>query len=246
MTYTIMGRCPRTGQTGLGIATVSLNVAAICPAVSVRGDLVCSQAFTNRRLGALAARRLNDGLDAEAVMADLAASDPSFGYRQVGIVTKSGETAAHTGGNCSDWKGHATGDGFVAMGNVLAGGHVVDAIAATFRESADLPLEERLMRALEAGRDAGGQADARGHMTERSAGLLVYGWDADGYPDLADLNVRTDAHPTAVAELRRQFEMIRHLTRYQHMKADDPASLPPTEAWEAEHMTTVKPPPWFD
>jgi uncharacterized Ntn-hydrolase superfamily protein len=246
MTYTIMGRCPRTGQTGLGIATVSLNVAAICPAVSPNGDLVCSQAFTNRRLGASGARLLGQGLGADEVMARLEAEDPSFAFRQVGILTKSGRAAAHSGTSCTDWKGHILGDGFVAMGNVLAGAHVVEALASTFETSGDKPLEERLMLALEAGRDAGGQAAEGRHMRERSAGLLVYGWDADGYPDMADLNVRIDAHPSAVAELRRQFEMIRHLTRYQHMKADDPATLPPTETWEAEHMTKVKPPPWYD
>ena len=80
------------------------------------------------------------------------------------------------------------------------------------------------MIAIEAGRDSGGQgADGR-HMTERSAGLIVYGWDDDGYPEMAEINVRIDAHPTAVAELRRQYEMIRHLNVYQHMKADDPAT----------------------
>jgi uncharacterized Ntn-hydrolase superfamily protein len=246
MTYTVMGLCPRTGQTGLAIATVSLNVAAICPAVSRYGDLVCSQAYTNRRLGALGARCLSGGRTIEETVARMEIEDASFSYRQVGIVTKAGRAAAHSGDDCMDWKGHVTGDGFLAMGNVLAGAHVIDAMAATYLETLDKPLEERLMLALEAGRDAGGQAVDGRHMTERSAGLVVYGWDADGYPDMADLNVRFDAHPTAVAELRRQYEMIRHLTLYQHMKADDPASLPATETWEAEHMTVAPPPPWYD
>ncbi len=246
MTYTIMGRCPKTGQTGLAIATVSLNVAAICPTVSRHGDIVCSQAYTNRRLGALGASCLSDGMGVAETMARLADDDGSFGFRQVAIVSKAGEVAAHTGDDCSDWKGHVTGDGYVAMGNVLVGPEVVDAIAAAFEDSVDQPLQERLMIAIEAGRDSGGQGADGKHMTERSAGLVVYGWDNDGYPDMAEINVRIDAHPTAVAELRRQYEMIRHLNVYQHMKADDPATLPPTEDWEAEHMTTVSPPPWYD
>jgi uncharacterized Ntn-hydrolase superfamily protein len=246
MTYTVMGLCPRTGRTGLAIATVSLNVAAICPAVSRYGDLVCSQAYTNRKLGALGARCLTDGRTIEETVARMENEDPSFSYRQVGILTRAGRAAAHSGDDCMAWKGDVTGDGLVVMGNVLAGAHVIDAMAATFRETVDEHLEERLMLALEAGRDAGGQSVDDRHLSERSAGLVVYGWDADGYPELTEIDVRIDAHPTAVAELRRQYEMIRHLMIYQHMKADDPANLPATQTWEADHMAVAPPPPWYD
>jgi uncharacterized Ntn-hydrolase superfamily protein len=246
MTYTVMGLCPRTGRTGLAMATVSLNVAAICPAVSRQGDLVCSQAFTNRRLGALGARCLSDGVTIEQIIARMADEDESFSYRQVGIVTKAGRTGVHTGDNCTDWKGDIVGDGFLVMGNVLTGAHVLEAMAATYEKTLDEPLEERLMLAIEAGRDAGGQGVDGRHMSERSAGLVVYGWDGDSFPELSEIDVRIDVHPTAVTELRRQYEMIRHLMVYQHMKADDPATLPGTETWEGEHMTAALPPPWYD
>ena len=194
MTYTIMGRCPRSGQVGYAIATVSLNVGAVCPAVGRKGDLVCSQAFTNRRLKAEGARRLDDGMTAAATMAHLAGSDAHFSYRQVGILTRDGTARVHTGDDCHDWKGHRSGDGWLAMGNVLAGEHVVAAMAETFAATVAEPLAERLMRALEAGRDAGGQADQDGrHTTERSSRLAVYGWDEDGYPELSEVDVRVDA-----------------------------------------------------
>ena len=108
-------------------------MAAICPTVSRHGDIVCSQAYTNRRLGALGARCLSDGMGVDETMARLADDDASFGFRQVAIVSKAGEVAAHTGEDCSDWKGHRTGDGYVAMGNVLVGPEVVDAIADRVR-----------------------------------------------------------------------------------------------------------------
>ena len=246
MTYTVMGLCPRTGRTGFGIATVSLNVAAVCPMVSRHGDLVCSQAYTNRRLGALGARCLSDGMTVEQTMARMMNEDENFSFRQVGVVTKAGRAAAHTGDDCKDWKGDITGDGFLVMGNVLAGAHVIEAMAAIYEKTLDEPLEERLMLALEAGRDAGGQGVDGRHMTERSAGLVVYGWDADGFPELSEIDVRIDAHPTAVAELRRQYEMIRHLMVYLHMMADDPTTLPSTETWEGEHLTAASPPPLYD
>ena len=67
------------------------------------------------------------------------------------------------------------------------------------------------------------------------------------YPELTEIDVRIHAHPTASwPNCARQYEMIRHLMVYQLMKADDPASLPDTETWEAEHMTVAPPPPWHD
>ena len=47
MTYTIIGRCSRTGLLGIGITTYSLAVGGYCP--SIRADLaaVSSQAFAN-------------------------------------------------------------------------------------------------------------------------------------------------------------------------------------------------------
>ena len=245
MTYTIMGRCQHTGRIGYGIATVSLNVGVVCPAVSRSGDLIVSQAYTNRRLKAEGARRLDDGLSAEHLMAHLETTDRHFSYRQTGILKRNGDLAAHSGDHCKDWKGHITGDNWLAMGNVLADGDVVAAMGRAFLDSATEPLHERLMRALEAGRDAGGQSDDAGrHYTERSARVATYGWDDDGYPELSEIDVRVDVHDTAVAELRRQLDIIAPLAPYQHLKTDDPSSLVGSDVWEAQYLPPV--PPRFD
>jgi len=242
MTYTIMGRCARSGQVGYAITTVSLNVGAVCPAVARTGDLVCSQAFTNRRLKAEGARRLDEGMEPAALMAHFADIDPHFDHRQVGILTRAGETLAHSGDACHDWKGHLTGDGWLAMGNVLAGEHVAAAMGQTFEDTAEQTIAERLMCALEAGRDAGGQVDGSGrHYTERSGRLTVYGWDEDGYPELSEIDVRVDVHATAVAELRRQFDILAPLSEFQHMKADDPSTLMSPDAWEDLHLPARPP-----
>ncbi len=93
------------------------------------------------------------------------------------------------------------GDGYVAMGNVLSGEPVIDAMAAAYEAAAELSFERRLLAAIEAGRDAGGQAGNDGHLPERSAAVVVYG----DY-DHAELDLRVDLHDTAVEELRRAFE----------------------------------------
>ena len=62
-----------------------------------------------------------------------------------------------TGAKNLDWKGHIAQKHFVAMGNYLISERVVKDMAEAFQASADEVLEERLMRALEAGKAAGGR-----------------------------------------------------------------------------------------
>ena len=50
MTYTIVGRCPRTGQLGVGIATFSLAAGGYAPYVKSDVAAVSSQASANPRL----------------------------------------------------------------------------------------------------------------------------------------------------------------------------------------------------
>ncbi|MBT7977266.1 MAG: DUF1028 domain-containing protein, partial [Rhodospirillaceae bacterium] len=156
MTYTVLAHCPRSGQLGIGIATYSLAVGGYCPAI--RGSLgaVSTQAFVNLKLGSLALRLLEQGFAPTKVLAELMEDDPQIAYRQVGIVDASGATAVHTGENTRPWSGHLTGDGYIVMGNVLAGEVVLQAMAAAFEAASGEDLDERLLRTLEAGRDAGG------------------------------------------------------------------------------------------
>jgi uncharacterized Ntn-hydrolase superfamily protein len=141
---------------------------------------------------------LRKGLTPSQVLKQLLASDKDRELRQVGIVDAKGRAAAFTGKKCLPWAGHIVGKGFAVQGNILAGEQVVKAMAKAFQETQG-ELAERLMAALEAGEQAGG--DARG---KQSAAILVvrkgagYGGFDDRYIDL-----RVDDHPEPVKELRR-------------------------------------------
>jgi uncharacterized Ntn-hydrolase superfamily protein len=140
---------------------------------------------------------------AEALDA-LLANDPQREQRQVGLVDARGNAAAHTGKECMDWAGHFVGQGFTAQGNILAGQEVVKAIAFGFTRAKG-ELAERLLAALQAGDQAGG--DRRGR---QSAALYVaraggsYGGLLDRYIDL-----RVDDHPDPVPELARLLTLHR-------------------------------------
>ncbi len=100
------------------------------------------------------------GYDAEETLRILLASDPEPEKRQVGIVDSRRRVAAYTGAKADHWRGHITGDGYAVTGNLVAGEEVLEAVAATFEASAGETLPERLVRALEAGQEAGGESRA--------------------------------------------------------------------------------------
>lgn len=223
-TYTIVGRCPRTGRLGVGIATHSLAAGGYGPIVKSGVGALSSQAYADPRLRHIAMNLLEEGDSVDVIIDKLAERDQYFEYRQFGIVDNQGNAAAHTGGKATRHAGHVIGEGFVAMGNCLKGGHVVEAIAKGFMASPDENLAERLLSAIESGRDAGGQNDP---MKERSAGLLVY--ERESYP-MVDL--RVDVHDDAVTELRRQFKIYeKFIPLYYDLRVKRPDITPPQDEW---------------
>jgi uncharacterized Ntn-hydrolase superfamily protein len=142
---------------------------------------------------------LEHGLPAERALERLIEGDPGRDLRQLAIVDKEGRAAAYTGEKCIRWAGNVSGAGYVCLGNILAGEEVVRAMARAFETTLIEELPERLVQALEAGQEAGG--DRRGR---QSAGVTVVA--EEEYP-LCDL--RVDDHPDPVPELRRVFEVYK-------------------------------------
>lgn len=228
MTFTIVGRCGRTGQLGVGIATYSLGVGGKAPAVASRLGAIATQAFVNPTFKGLGLRLLALGHPAAQVLDLLKAGDPQIAYRQVAIVDRWGGAACHTGLSARDRKGHVADRNVVACGNVLAGEGVCTAMAEAFAASEPEPLHERLLRAIEAGRDAGGQVGGSGHLPERSASLLVHGDDEHPLLDL-----RVDSHPEAVAEMRRLHDEFVPYLDFYRSRWIDPANAIPQEQFVA-------------
>ena len=214
-TFSIIGRCSRTGMLGIAITTSDITVGSRCPYVKSSVGAISTQASTDPSLGPFALRLLELGYSANGALQQLEASDPYIERRQLGIVDRNGNPAARTGEMNNPWAGHATGRDHVAMGNGLVGISVVQAMAGVFLEAPELDLEERLTRALEAGQQAGGEAqDATPY---HSAALLVYGSDTFSRVDL-----RVDEHTTPVAELRRLLDIFAPKIDYFALRAGDP------------------------
>ena len=230
MTFTVIARDPKTGHLGIGIATYSLAVGASCPWVRPGVAAVSTQAATNAAHGPAFLDLVENGETLETALSKLRSSDRFFEYRQIGLVTVSGQTRVHTGSETRHWAGSLTGDGWLVMGNVLAGEQVARAMGKVMEQSR-IPLSERLVLALEAGRDAGGQVGVGGkHLSERSAVVSVY--ESQPYPEL---DLRIDDHPDAVTELRRIFDRFNRADGYYRQRALAPDAAGPQDAWMAEN-----------
>lgn len=212
MTFTIVARCPETELLGVCLATSPLGVASRCPHVRGGVAAISSQCHSDWRHGLAGLDLAARGWSPEQILGALRQKDPFFDYRQFGIVTADGRVAAHSPSKGAAYTGHMTGDGFVAMGNGLTGVEVVSAIHASFAGSGALPFAERLVRAIEAGYEAGGEP-----IGQSSAGLIVC---APGV-ERPLIDIRVDmANPLpaqggdAVRDLRRLFDAYEPLAPY--------------------------------
>ena len=139
MTYTVIGRCPRSGELGVAIATYSLGVGGLCPQAASRVGAMSSQAFVNPELRPLAINlsRRRPPRRQSAPRTHGAGPEPLREFRQVGIIDREGRTAVYTGASTRAYSGHRSGTDYAVFGNVLAGEDILLAMASAFERSAE-------------------------------------------------------------------------------------------------------------
>lgn len=180
MTFSIVARCEETGQFGVSISSSSPAVAARCAWAQAGIGAVATQNVTNPALGPKMLEELAKGADAMDAVAVARQSDGFPDYRQLLAVDTAGRTAIHSGHKALGIWAVATGRQCVAAGNLLANDGVPEAMVKTFETSTGM-LGDRLIAALKAAVDAGGEAGP-----VRSAGLLIV--DRQSWP-LAELRI---------------------------------------------------------
>jgi uncharacterized Ntn-hydrolase superfamily protein len=187
MTFSLVGRCERTGATGAVIASASMAVAARCAAVRAGVGAVCSQSTTDPRLRGALLDAMAAGQGADGALAAVVRQAPDVAYRQLAVADVAGGSACYTGELALGEAYHVHLAGAAAAGNLLASREVPAAMLAAFTGAADEDLGDRLVAALRAGLDAGGEVTP-----VRSAGLLIA--DTEPWP-VTDLRVDWDDDP---------------------------------------------------
>ena len=233
MTFSIVGHCPRTDMAGVAITTSSICVGSRCPHVLAGAGAVTTQNVTDPSIGPEVLAHLAAGAPAEAALAAVMTDRPHSDYRQVAVVDLAGNVAHVTGAHILGTNavatgadigtemgadmGVGTGTGCVAAGNLLSSRDVPTAMVASFAAGADLHLADRLLTALQAGIDAGGEEGPT-----HSAALLVA--HRNSWP-LVDLRVDwTEECPGLV--LRRLWDAYEPQMEAYNLRALDPSAAP--------------------
>ena len=203
-TFSIAARDPETDAVGVAVQSKFVGVGAVVPFVSADAGAVATQSFANVAYGPDGLDLLREGRSPAEAIDRLTAADDEAPSRQVGVVAADPgeEPAAFTGDECHDHAGDRQGDHYTVQGNILENADTLDAMAEAF-EATDGGLPERLIAALHAGNDAGG--DKRG---EQSAALYVAKPEG-GYDGRNDrwVDVRVDDHERPIDELERVFKI---------------------------------------
>ncbi len=220
-TYSIAACDLEAGQWGVAVQSKFLSVGSVVPWAEPGVGAIATQAYANPRYGPNGLALLREGKSAQEAVDELTAADEGREQRQLGIVDAKGRAATYTGGECYDWAGGRTGEGYAAQGNILVSAETVDALVETFEGSGGKPLAERLLDCLAAAQAAGG--DKRG---QQSASLLIVEQDG-GYAQLSDIvvDLRVEDHERPIEELTRIYKLHQAIfgetPRDQWVQVDD-------------------------
>jgi uncharacterized Ntn-hydrolase superfamily protein len=191
VTFSLVGRCERTGAVGAVIASASMAVAARCAAARAGVGAVCSQSTTDPRLRESLLDAMAAGQAAPDAVAAVTGHAEHIAYRQLAVVDAAGGSASYSGELALGEPADVHAPGAAAAGNLLADPGVPAAMLAAFQDRPRASLGDRLIAAIQAGLAAGGEVSP-----VRSAGLII----ADSVPwPVTDL--RVDWHDDPVGQL---------------------------------------------
>ena len=191
MTFSVLTFDEKEGIFAAAAATGSLCVGGWVLRGDIESGLVASQGTSPSsfwRDDCL--RYMYTGQSASEAIDLAIANDSGRDYRQIIALDKFGTTSGFTGINSVSHASHITEQNFAVAGNMIAGSHVLEAVKKHVN-SDQAPIDQRMLNALKAGKDAGG--DNRGLL---SAALLVLS------PNHPPLDLRIDYSSDPLSDLQ--------------------------------------------
>jgi uncharacterized Ntn-hydrolase superfamily protein len=212
-TFSIVARDPVTGEIGVAVQSHWFSVGSVVPWAEAGVGAVATQSFVDPTYGKLGLDLMRAGRSAPDALKALLAGDEGRDVRQVAMIDAQGRVDAWTGAKDIQAAGHIVGENFSVQANLMLNDQVWPAMARAFQATKG-DLAERMLAALDAAQEAGG--DIRGR---QSAALIVVAGKPTGRP-WADrvFDLRVDDSPQPLQELRRLVTLQR---AYNHMNAGD-------------------------
>ena len=200
----IIARDPQTGEMGVAVESHYFSVGPVAPWAEAGVGAVATQATAEPLYGQLGLEMMRYGKDAPSVLRALAAADSASETRQVAMIDARGNVAAHTGSKTTSAAGHLIGKNYSVQGNTMSSEKVWPAMARAFEQKTG-DLGDRLLAALEAGQEAGG--DIRGQQT---AAIIVVSGTSTRRPWKDRIfDLRVEDSPEPITELKRLVRLQR-------------------------------------
>ncbi|ALH96342.1 DUF1028 domain-containing protein [Acinetobacter equi] len=215
MTFSIIARCHKTGQFGGAISSSSPAVAARCIQAKAGVGVATSQNITDPYLASILLDMTKYDLAPEESISELIKNTDFIEYRQLSVINSDKKPAVFSGKYTLGVHSECVGEHAVGAGNLLKNKDIPIVMVETF-EKAVGSLAERLMLALKAGLDAGGEAGP-----VHSAGLLVV--DKLEWPVI---NLRVDWSETPIEDLYQLWKVYEPQVEDYVVRALDPSSSP--------------------
>jgi uncharacterized Ntn-hydrolase superfamily protein len=214
-TFSIVARDSVTGEMGVAVQSKYFSVGPTVAWGEAGVGVVATQSFVRREYGPDGLKLLKEGKTSEQVLKILTEADSGRSVRQIGVIGMHGPAASFTGKKCIPFAGGFAEKDFAVQANLMLNDKVWPAMAKAFKETRG-PLAERMIAALQAGQDAGG--DVRG---QQSAAILIVSPVATGKPwEDRYIDLRVEDHPEPIKELKRLLHIFR---AYKHVDAGDVA-----------------------
>jgi uncharacterized Ntn-hydrolase superfamily protein len=231
VTFSLLARCPRTGQLGVAVTTSDLAIGARVPFALPGIAVAVTQHRTDPRLGPRALELVRSGCTPVEAVEAVAASTRHRAWRQVAVLAADGTHAAFTGEIVTPGVAALDGPGCLVVGNMLVDDGVAPAVVAGFAAAdPDEPLAGRLISGLLAGERAGGETG-----TLRSAAVLVVG--EESFP-LVDLRVDDAVTPLdALTALWRAYAPWAGDFVRRAKTPDEASGRPDAHAWPSSITT---------
>jgi len=216
-TFSIIARDSSTGEMAVGVQSHWFSVGTLVPWGEAGVGVVATQSFVDKSYGLKGLALIKQGLTAKQALDSLLKADAGKEVRQVAMIDNKGNVAGFTGKNCIQYASDIQGANFSVQSNMMLGNKVCESMAAAFRASYGEPLAKRVLAALDAAQQAGG--DIRGM---QAAALIVVPCTPNNQPwNDKTIDIRVDDNPQPLKELRRLYMLF---IAYQHMNNGDLAT----------------------
>lgn len=212
-TFSIVAIDPATGQVGGAGATCYATVndiADVHPGVG----FIHTQSYVNYQNQAFAKNLMDQGFSPQEIMDTLSLysvdADNAPSYRQYTAIdlVNGGRSAAFSGQDCFDYKGHRLGQTYAIAGNILLGPEVLDSMESRFLNTQGT-LAEKLMSSLQGAKIQGADKRCIDSMVSSLSAYLIVSKPSDVAPNYyINLNVENVMPQDPIDVLQTQFDAL--------------------------------------